>query len=204
MIIRIGKNLGIAANLGKEILEKGGIVIYPTETSYGLGCKFNCKNAVRKIFLIKKRSMDKKLPVIVANKKMAYDFFELNQEAKKLINKFMPGPLTLIVKAKKGMPKGIGGNKIAFRISSDKFACSLSEAIKCPLIATSANLSGKENIYAEKGLFAFDTCVDLIFLAGNLKNKKPSTIYDTIENKIIRQGLIKKEMIEKALQKKIY
>ncbi|MEK6973023.1 MAG: L-threonylcarbamoyladenylate synthase [archaeon] len=204
MIIRIGKNSMMAANLGKEILENCGIVIYPTETSYGLGCKFNCKNAIKKIFQIKKRGKDKKLPVIVASKKMAYDFFELNQDARKLVNKFMPGPLTLIVNGKKRMPKEIGETKVAFRISSNKFACELSRAINCPVISTSANLSGRENIYAEKELFAFDKHVDLIFTAGNLKNKKPSTIYDTTENKIIRQGLIKKEMIEKALKKKIF
>ncbi|PIU21578.1 MAG: threonylcarbamoyl-AMP synthase [Candidatus Diapherotrites archaeon CG08_land_8_20_14_0_20_34_12] len=203
MIIKIGKNTKIAAILGKEILMNGGIIIYPTETSYGLGCKATSKKALKRIFEIKKRGIGKKLPVIISGEKMAADFFILNADAKKLIARFMPGPLTLIAKAKKRMPKEIGLNKVAFRISSNKFACGLSEAINCPLVSTSTNISGEKNIYKEKELLDFEHCVDLIFSAGNLKPRKPSTIYDLTENKIAREGEIKKEMIEKTINKKI-
>jgi len=203
MIIRIGKNIELGALLGKAILENNGVIIYPTETSYGLGCKATSRKALKKIFQIKKRDKGKKLPVIVADEEMANDLFVLNADAKRLIAKFMPGPLTLIAKARKSMPKEIGRNKIAFRISSNRLAGALSKAIKCPIISTSANISGSANIYSEKELFPFEPCVDAIFLTGNLKKAKPSTIYDTIENKIVREGSIKKEMVEKAIKKKI-
>jgi len=203
MIIRLGKQFHLAANLGKDILESGGLVIYPTETSYGLGCKATSRQALRKIFKIKKRDMNKKLPVIVADKKMALAYFKLNKNAIKLIDKFMPGPLTLIAEAKNKMPPEIGGKKIAFRISSNKFASELSKAINCPIASTSANISGKGNIYEEKKLTQFYDFVDVIFSAGNLKKEKPSTIYDSIENKMVRNGPISKKIIEKTLGIKI-
>jgi L-threonylcarbamoyladenylate synthase len=203
MIIRIEKNIKLGTLLGKVIIEKDGTIIYPTETSYGLGCKVASKKALKKIFQIKKRNKEKKLPVIVADRRMAEKFFKLNSDAKKLISKFMPGPLTLIVRTKKEMPKEIGCNKIAFRISSNEFASELSKTVDYPIVSTSANISGSSNIYSEKGLLAFEHYVNAIFLSGNLKKAKPSTIYDTIEGKILREGSIKKEMIEKALKKKI-
>ena len=168
------------------------MIVYPTETSYGLGADYTNKRAVKKIFKIKKRS-DKKLSVIVPSLFVIKKYVVIDKEAEKLARTFMPGPLTLIVRKRE---KGT----IAFRISSNEIAFSIAKKFKKPIIATSANISGSGDNYEIKKIREiFEDKVDLIIDGGNLRKRKPSTIYD-VENKIVlREGPITEKMIKRAL-----
>ena len=174
-----------------SILKSGGIIIYPTETSYGLGCDYTNKKAVRKIYKIKGRSKGKPFITLVDNIKMAKKYGIINKIAIKLIKKFMPGPLTLIVKGKKS-------EEFTFRISSNKIANSLVKSLGKPLVSTSANISGKRPFYNSKNAIKqFDENVDAIIDAGKIPKIKPSTVVKVHDKKItiIREGVISNKKI---------
>lgn len=189
--------------LAASALDEGAIAIFPTETCYGIGCDATDETAVRRIFEIKKRNKKKALPVIVNDIQTAERYCYITPTAELLAKKFMPGPLTLVVKARGNLPKALtaSSGKIAFRISSNKIANALAKELGKPLVATSANPGGKGEIYSGKeAIEKFAQCVDIIIDAGALKKRKPSTIYDTLSNKILRAGEISGGRINKALK----
>ncbi|MDO8428447.1 MAG: L-threonylcarbamoyladenylate synthase [Candidatus Diapherotrites archaeon] len=191
-----------ALELAVKILKKQGLVIFPTESSYGLGCLLNNQNGRRKIYKIKKRSQHKSLPVITGNVKIISKYAELTQEDKKLIKKFMPGPLSLLVKAKPKAPKEFQKNGIVFRVSSNAFARNLSLKTNQPIISTSANISSKPSAYTlSEVIRLFAGRVDLIVEAGNLKKRTASTIYDTKNKKVIRKGPVTEKEILNVIEK---
>jgi tRNA threonylcarbamoyl adenosine modification protein (Sua5/YciO/YrdC/YwlC family) len=182
-----------------EVLQKGGLVIYPTETSYGIGCDATNSEAIKNVYRLKGRDYAKPLSIIVADVEMAKKYIGINKTAETLVKKFMPGPLTLVAK-KRNLPDELCRETIAFRISSNKFATGMTKKLGNPITATSANISGDEPIYEIKKIkLQFKNKADLIIDAGNLEKRKPSTIYDTISRKILREGDITKSQIEKAL-----
>ncbi len=194
-VINKNKSLreGVSAILNKKI------IIYPTETCYGIGGNALIPEVIKKIRKIKKKKTP--LLILVADLKEAQKYCHLNNEAKKLAKKFMPGALTLIVPKKKILPESLAGKKIGFRISSDKFAKELCKKSKKPIISTSANLHGEKEIYsAKKAVKHFENKVDLIIDAGKLKKEKPSTVYDVELRKILRKGKINLNQINSVIK----
>jgi len=183
------------------VLKKNGIIVYPTETSYGIGCKISDVNSVKKIREIKN---DRKKPfiVLVSDKKMAEGIAEISGEAEKLMEKFMPGALTIVVPSKNVSEK-VCGKTIALRISSNEIANEIVKELNEPLISTSANLSGEKPIYSfKKAVKVFGKKVDFILNTGELEETEPSTIYSVAEKKVLRKGKISEKEIEKALEGK--
>jgi len=180
------------------VLKKNGIIIYPTETSYGIGCKVSDVESVKKIREIKK-DREKPFIILVSSKEMAKKFAEINQQAEKLLEKFK-GHLTLIVPKKEKIPEEVSEKTIALRISSNETANSIVKELGEPIISSSANLSGEKPIYSfEKAVEVFGKKVDFILNEGELKERQPSTIYDVKEKKIVRKGKITEKEIEKVL-----
>lgn len=197
-----GRKQPLLIRLAAQALGDGAIAIFPTETCYGIGCDATDETAIKRIFEIKKRNRKKALPVITGDIQTAKRYCYITGDAEKLIKKFMPGPLTLVVKAKANLPKALTANsgKIAFRISGNKIANALAKRLGKPLVATSANLEGKKEIYSGKeAIEKFANCVDLIIDAGALPKRKPSTVYDALGKKILRTGEISGKHIKKAL-----
>ncbi len=193
LILKPGKQ---ALSYAVKAMKKGGIIIYPTETSYGIGADATNARTVKKINRIKTRK-GKFIPIIVSDMKMAEKYIILNNDIKKLIKKFMPGPLTLVVKKRMKTKKLLGG----FRISSNKTAVNLARKLGKPITATSANISGNKPIYKISEIKkTFMGKVDLIIDAGSLPKRKPSTVYDSYNKKILRQGKIKLKEINKCLK----
>ena len=160
-----------------SILKTGGIIVYPTETAYGLGCDATNKKAVRKIFVIKKRAKAKKLPVIVSSVRMAKRYAIIKKNQEKMLKKKYT---TIVFPAKRGT--------IALRISSSNIARSLTKGLGKPIVATSANISGSEPIYEIKKIKKlFAGKIDAIIDAGNLKKRKPTRIIDATSGKVIRK-----------------
>jgi L-threonylcarbamoyladenylate synthase len=185
-----------SAVLAAELLNKGGTIIYPTETLYGLGGISTNEHAFLNIFEIKKRSITKPFPVLVKDTDMLMEYALIPDKAGILIQKFWPGPLTLILNIRKNVfpdlvniTKNI--NKVGFRVSSHYFLKNLFKFIYQPIISTSANISGTENIFSADELqTVFKNRVDLIIDSGSISASKGSTIVDCTVSplQIVREG----------------
>jgi len=179
-------------------LSDGKLVVYPTDTLYGLGADiFNIK-AVNKVYNVKKRPLNNPLSVAVSNlsdiEKIAY----VEDKTRKLINSFLPGKLTIILKKKDSVPDVVtaGLNKIAVRIPNNKIALELLSKYG-PITATSANIHGKKTPAVIKDInMQFKDEIALYIDDGELKGE-PSTIIDVTsdEFKIIREGAINKNQL---------
>jgi len=193
----------VAVAIAAEVMKKGGVVVYPTETAYALGCNGLDKKAVGRIYAIKHRDRTKPLPVIMASAKMVSQFVSSTLAERVLVRKFMPGPLTIA--AKKKAPIAASGNAktVAFRIPANEFARNLSARLGAPIVSTSANLSGESAIYEiAEAVDLFSKKADLIIDAGNLAQAPVSTIVCLLgKPKILRQGAIAQEEIMGELKK---
>jgi L-threonylcarbamoyladenylate synthase len=181
-----------------EAIKKGAIVIYPSESSYGFGCDLTNKKAVEEICDIKKRSKSKHLISLVPDLATAKKYGKVDKISEKLAEKFMPGPLTIVVKGRNGL------NELNFRISDNRIARMLCSMVNRPIVSTSANFSDEEPIYDSQELEKFFGMVDIILDAGDLpKGGKPSTVVQVIGNrlKLHREGAIPKDKILNALKK---
>lgn len=191
------KNYIEVLNKAYDILYKGGSVIYPTETSYGLGVDFNNKKAVNSVYTIKQRNDNKPLSVLMPDLTYALVLLDFNSLAYKLALKYWPGPLTMIIPFKHKSLDKYGYNNLAIRISSNEFANDLTIKLGGPLISTSANISDNNDCYTpqdiKKQFKDKKNTPDLFINAGALKKKKPSTIIKCSKDKIevLRQGEIK-------------
>jgi len=186
------------------VIRRGGLVVFPTETFYGLGANALDGRAVKKIFRVKGRPENKPLIVLIANKKDLRRLASyIPPVAYKLINKFWPGPLTLIFKRKKIIPKEVtaGGSTIAIRLSSHPVALALVRAAGVPITAPSANLSGRPPHQTIRGALkelGKHKEIGLFLDGGTTPLGKPSTILDLTKKppKILRTGSItKKELL---------
>ena len=181
-----------------QIIEKGGIVVFPTDTVYGIGCNPYNENSVKKIYEIKSRTELKSLPVLAYSLDVVKEIALIDEFTEKIIEKYWPGPLTLILElTDQKLKKSLNlGNKIAVRIPDSK--CTLKLLEKCRLlVGTSANISGNSS-YTNP-----DECIkniknyDMFLNGGIITSKGESTIIE-IENKeikIIREGTLKIEDI---------
>lgn len=187
-----------------SVLREGGIIIYPTETLYGIGALALNEESIKKIFKIKERFYGKPIPILVKDKEMLSQFVEVTVEASKLIDKFLPGPLTLVLKQKKFLPVLISAKtgKVAVRISSHPFVRRLIDLVSEPLTSTSANVSGVENLFNFDEIYrTFKDKVDLIVDSGSLPPSKGSTVIDlTVKPpRIVREGDISKDVLREFL-----
>jgi L-threonylcarbamoyladenylate synthase len=167
-----------------EIIKKGGLVGFPTETVYGIAADPKNKKAITRLDEIKNRPKGKPYTFHIAYKKDIYKLaYDISPLAKKIIKKYLPGPLTLLLKDSKG-------GKIGFRMPDNKTALSFIRAVGRPVVAPSANKSGMPSpVRAE------DVCdgLDFVLDDGPTKYRKDSTIIDLsiIPPQIIRQGYLK-------------
>ncbi|KKW01101.1 MAG: threonylcarbamoyl-AMP synthase [Candidatus Kerfeldbacteria bacterium RIFCSPLOWO2_01_FULL_48_11] len=178
-------------------LQQGGVVVYPTDTAYGLAVDALSEEAIGKLFIIKKR-VQKPLPVIVASVEMLRTIAVTNPLAEKLMKKYWPGPLTIIFLKKEIVPPALtlGLPTVGVKIPDSKVARDLVRAYGKPLTSTSANLSGTQNNYSlDDVLKQFrdqEARPDLYLDAGILEEIPVSTVVDTTGSKIkvIREGPI--------------
>lgn len=187
-------------NFIAEFIKRGKIIVYPTETCYGIGCDATNAKSCKKIFEIKRRPKEKMLPIIVANLKMAKKYVYFNKDALKLAKQFWPGPLTLLLRKKGKISNYVAIEKVAVRVSSNEIARLISLKSNLPIVATSANISGYKNNYSIKEVLDQKVYADIYIDYGKLSKVKPSTIYDVEERKLIREGPISLKEIEEVLK----
>ena len=178
------------------VLKSGGIIAYPTETFYGLGVKFDLEGPLERLYSIKQRPQAKAMPLIIGKSGLLPSVTDsISIAAKSLMNRFWPGPLTLLFPAKGNLSQFItaGTGKVAVRIPGESFALALAEIAGFPITATSANPSGLPPADdAETVMHYFGDDVDLIINAGPTPGGIPSTIVDTTGDTIVivREGII--------------
>jgi len=193
-IIKVNKAAPSPSTVKKIVrtLKNGGIIAYSTDTAYGLGAVLNNKNALKKIFKIKKRPSQKRLGLIASDLKQVKRFFVLNKREIELARKYWPGPLSVILKSKKG-------KSAAVRVPALKLARLICQKIGQPISSTSLNLAGKNECYSLsdfKEQFKNQKYLPDLFLdSGRLKKLKPSTLVKVTSKKIkiLRPGPIKIE-----------
>ena len=176
-----------------RIFMSGGVVVYPTETSYGLGGDATSNKAVKKVIALKKRAKTKKISIAFSDLKMAQKYLIITKDAERLAKAFLPGPLTLVVenRVKK---------KVGFRIPNNKLVRSMIKKLGKPITATSANISGEGDLYKIKDVMKiFDNKANLIIDGGNLKKRSTSTVFDVMERKILRKGPVSEKKILSVL-----
>jgi len=188
----------IAALRAAEVLRAGGVILYPTDTLYGLGADALSDEAVEKVQQIKGREEGKPIHCIVADTKMAGEYGEFNGTAHRLAKEFLPGPLTIVVEKKAGLDSGIarGIGTIGIRIPKNEFCLTLARAFGKPYTTTSANASGRktpttvEGILEQLGESAEN--ISLIIEAGELPDSQPSTVVGVSGSDVVvlREGAI--------------
>ena len=188
-----------------RILREGGIVAFPTETFYGLGADARNETAVEKIFRIKERDFHNPIALIVAEEKDVIPVAEeIPAEAEILMQKFWPGPLTLIFRAAPSVSPRLtaGTGKIGIRVSSHPVAGRLTAGLAGPLTATSANRSGgSECSSADAVIRTLGDLPDAVINGGQTPGGAGSTILDVTLSppRILREGAIPHGLILKAL-----
>jgi len=176
-------------NEARNALKNGNIIIYPTDTVWGIGCDPFNQKSVDNLFKIKGKK-EEGLSILINNKELISEYCLMTKKNKKIINKLFPGPVTVILKSKVNFAKGVARNgNIAIRIPNNKTSISLAK--ENPIITTSANIHGMDvvkNMNEARKIFG-NSC---IYLNG----EKPIGIESTIINltgnipKIVRIGAL--------------
>jgi len=190
-----------------EALRRGEVVVFPTETLYGLGADALNGEAVEKIFALKGRDPLNPIPVLVADRRMlAALVAAIPPLAEKLMERFWPGPLTIVLPARQDIPRPLVNSRggVGVRISSSPVAAELVEKLGRPLTATSANPSGQAaaRTVAEARSY-FGGKIDLFIDGGELESKTGSTVVEVRGGflAVIRHGEIAEAALESALGK---
>lgn len=188
-----------------KIINEGGTVAFPTETVYGIGANALDRNAIGKIFEAKGRPSDNPLIIHISDvKELEKLVLKINEKAQPLIDKFWPGPLTIIFEKNNIVPDSVtaGLPTVAVRMPKDEIALKLIRKAGCPIAAPSANLSGKPSpTKAEHVVDDLNGRVDAIIKGKDCAVGIESTVIDLSTDKatILRPGIITKEEIEAVI-----
>ena len=181
-----------------QIINQGGIAVFPTDTVYGIGCNPYNRDSVRKIYEIKSRDVSKPFPVLAYSEEIAERIAFFDKFSKKIVERFWPGPLTIILKlTDEDLKRSLNvKDKIAIRVPNHK--CTLELLKKCNfLVGTSANISGHLSFTNPDGCFKSIQKYDVFINGGTITSKAESTIIETENGKIkmIREGSLSQEEI---------
>ncbi|BAW32223.1 MAG TPA: L-threonylcarbamoyladenylate synthase [Methanothermobacter sp.] len=174
----------------KAILKSGGIILYPTDTLYGLGVDAFNEKAIKRLYRLKRRPLNKPMSICLHDTKWIKRVAHPNPKIEKIIDMILPGPFTIILKKKNTIPSILtsGSEKIGIRIPDNTISREL--ASEFPITTTSANISGMKTHNNIKDIIQQIGEVDLALDAGPLKKRKPSTVVDLTKDppKILRKG----------------
>jgi L-threonylcarbamoyladenylate synthase len=181
------------------VLKNGGVVAHATETCYGLACDMKNEKAIAQLFAIKQRPGNQPVSALFSSVAEAKKYVEWNDEAEKLAQQYLPGPLTLILPMKNPLhatPTTYNLQTLGIRISSHPLAMTLAEKFGSPISTTSANIHGQPNPYSIEDMTAQfsgkEFVPDLILDSGKLPPTPPSTIVDLTQpgGGIVRAGTL--------------
>lgn len=180
----------------RDVIRAGGVVVYPTDTLYGLGADPKNPGAVRKLFSIKGRQADQPILLLIKDSSEVHDWVsEITPGAEGLMKKFWPGPLTLVFKAKPEVMAELTGGTgtIGLRVPGNALTRQLLASLGTALTGTSANISSRQSARtAQEAAEEIGGMVDLVLDGGRTEGDNPSTVVDVSadEPKVIREGVI--------------
>jgi L-threonylcarbamoyladenylate synthase len=191
--------------LAAEVIQAGGVVVYPTDTLYGLGVNAWNIEAVHRVQAIKRRPETKPVLVIVHTLRAALDLTDgVTEAGRSLMESFWPGPLTLLFRCGAHVPEAVtrGSGKIGVRVPSDRLCLRLGELAGCPLTSTSANISGEAvpgNVQEIER--ALGPGVDLFIDGGVLPRALASSIVDVSGPvpRLVREGVVSYEELKRVV-----
>jgi len=194
-----------ALGRGQQILLTGGVITFPTDTVYGLGCLVTEASSIDRLFEIKGRDTNKAIAVLIGNiDHLNRVTVELGENARRLAESFWPGALTLVVPRNPQLPTNLSPQPtIGVRMPNHAFAQALLQSTG-PLATTSANISGLPSpVTAQDVLNQLKDRVDLVLDGGACPGGVPSTVVNCVgpEARILREGAITREMLEQVIGK---
>ncbi len=169
-----------------SIIKNGGVVIYPTETVYGIGASIPSEDALKRVFAIKKRLPDKPVSIAVSSFSMMEELVFIREKDRDFIKKFLPGPVTVLLRKKHVVPDILtaGGELAGIRYPDHKTTIDLIDIAGVPITSTSANISGEKPPSKVE-----DIKIDADYiLEGGGCGDVPSTVVDLVNRKVIRKG----------------
>lgn len=178
--------IGTDIRKASEIIKKNGIVIYPTETVYGIGANIFSSAALEKVFAIKKRDKDKPVSVAVSDLMMMEELVYIGKKEKRFIEEFLPGPVTVLLKKKRIVNDMLtsGSELVGIRFPAHRTTIELIKLAGVPITSTSANFSGEA---PPRRVDEIKISADYIIDGGECRGE-PSTVVDLVNMKIIRKG----------------
>jgi len=180
----------------RDVVRAGGVIAYPTDTFYGLGADPGNRDAVRKVFAIKDRKPDQAILVLLADRSEVTAWVSsVTPSAERLMDRFWPGPLTLVFTAAAHVLPELTGSRgtIGLRVPGNGLTRDLIRSLGTALTGTSANRSGGRDLRTvDEVIAAVGDRVDLVLDGGSAAGDRPSTIVDVTSDRprIIRQGII--------------
>ena len=183
-------------------LLNGEVVGFPTETVYGLAIVYDSKKAFDKLYEIKNRSINKPISMMVANKDILKSVAYVDENSQKVIDAFMPGAVTIILKAKEDLPYFVTFNQdtIGVRIPTNDVAINILKSVNKPLLVTSANISSEPSLIKANDVYNKFNGLISSLIDEDAINGVSSTVVDVRNDiKIYREGPISKNDIEKVL-----
>ena len=205
-ILKVDLNTEAVFANARTFFLAGGVIAFPTDTFYGLGVDPFNREAVNRIFELKGREKNKPLILLISSRVQLETMVkEITPAHSALIQKFWPGPLTLLFKPSSVIPENVlaGSNRIGIRQPGNTMTRNLISALGQPITAPSANLAGESPpITAKQVQQSFGNRVDLIIDGGTCQGGKPSTVVDAVETpvRLVRHGAIAFSEIEMALR----
>ncbi len=211
-IIKLDKSgdFDIAIEKAAEILTEGGLVVYPTDTSYGLACDPRKPDALDRLFEVKKRSRDIGVPLLFSDFSQCEDFHDFGGLEQVIARLFWPGVLTLVVSAKDTVPDYLTGGRasLAIRIPDHPIPRGIAKQIGFPIVGTSANISGGPSPFEVSiSLEQLGTEVDLYIDGGPSEADRNSTIVGVDEEeagyssiKVYREGVLSIDRLTESLR----
>lgn len=182
-----------AINMAVDVLKKGGVIIYPTDTTYGIGCDIFNKEAIDRVYRIKRMTRHKPLSFICADLKDISRYAQVTNYAYQTMRRLLPGPYTFILNATKTVPKLMITRRktVGIRVPNNEICLEIVASLGNPIITTSANVEDAEVISEPEEIEeAFGADVDLIIDTGPLPSKL-SSVVDLIDDNpvIVREGV---------------
>jgi tRNA threonylcarbamoyl adenosine modification protein (Sua5/YciO/YrdC/YwlC family) len=179
-------------NKAVEVLRSGGVVIYPTDTVYGIGCDIFNREALERVYYIKQEAGTKLFSFICPNLKDIAKYARVSDYAYKTMKKLLPGPYTFVLPAAKEVPKKLWTKRetVGIRVPDNNIALELTKELGNPIVSTSVTKRNGEPLHNPEEIKAiFDNQVDLMLAAGTL-DSEPSSIVDLSgeEPEILREG----------------
>ncbi len=181
-----------------QVLKDGGIVIFPTDTAFGIGCRIDDERATERLFNIRKRPKTQPAPVLVNSMEMARNYLLPIQKevSEKLMQKYWPGALTIILQSRIDKVPSLvlgGGNNLGVRMPNNKATLSLIKGVGVPILGPSANFHGEKTPYEFKDLDPeLIKLVDYVVASQDKSGEKASTVIDCSIKpwKILRKGAV--------------